>query len=59
MTKILEYINETRAELKHVSWPTKDQALAYTAVVVVISLIAAMYLGVFDFLFTFLLEQFV
>ncbi len=56
MVKALEYIKETRAELKHVSWPTRKQTLIYTGVVIGISLVTALYLGAFDYLFTELLK---
>jgi len=52
MRKVLDYVKETSAEMKHVSWPTRRQALVYTAVVIVISLATALFLGAFDFLFT-------
>lgn len=54
--RIGEYIKETRAELKHVSWPTRKQAIVFTVVVIVISLITAAYLGAFDYVFTTLLK---
>ncbi|KKU70106.1 MAG: Preprotein translocase, SecE subunit [Parcubacteria group bacterium GW2011_GWA2_47_21] len=50
--KLLDYIKETRVELKHVSWPTRRQTLVFTAVVIVISILTALFLGAFDFLFT-------
>jgi preprotein translocase subunit SecE len=49
---LANYIKETRAELKHVSWPTRSQAIVYTVVVILISLGLAFYLGLFDFMFT-------
>lgn len=54
--KLVEYIKETRAELKHVSWPTRKQAIVFTVVVIVISLITAVYLGAFDYVFTTILK---
>lgn len=56
---VTEYIKETQGELKHVSWPTRRQAVAYTAVVVLISVAVAFYLGFFDYFFTQVLEKFV
>jgi preprotein translocase subunit SecE len=47
-----DYLKETRAELKHVSWPTRRQAIMYTIVVIVISLGLSLYLGLFDYLFS-------
>jgi preprotein translocase subunit SecE len=54
--KVINYIKETRGELKHVSWPTKKQAFAFTAIVIVLSLLVAFYLGFFDFIFSKVLE---
>jgi preprotein translocase subunit SecE len=48
---IKSYINETRSEFKHVTWPTRRQAIAYTVAVIVISVVVAYFLGAFDKLF--------
>ena len=48
---IANYINETKAEMKHVSWPTRGEAIMYTVLVIVLSLALAAYLGFFDALF--------
>lgn len=50
--KIVDYIKETKGELKHVSWPTRAQAVSFTIVVIIISLAVAAFLGAFDVLFT-------
>lgn len=57
MSKLSNYLQETKGELKHVSWPTKKQAIAYTLVVIVISFAVAIALGLFDWIFTFGLEK--
>ncbi len=57
--KIVEYLKETHGELKHVSWPTRSQAIAFTGIVVALSIAVAIYLGVFDFIFTEILSKFV
>ena len=54
--KLGEYIKETRAELKHVTWPTQRQATAFTLIVIVISIVTALYLGAFDYIFAQLLK---
>jgi len=56
---ILNYINETRAEMRHVNWPTKKQTVSFTVLVIVFSLGLAFFLGIFDFLFTLLVEMFI
>ncbi len=57
MKPLVEYIRAVRAELTHVSWPSNSQAIAYTALVIAISLLVAALLGGFDFLFTLGLEE--
>ena len=52
MSKITEYLKETKLELKHVNWPTKNQTLFYTLTVVILSVLVAYLLGLFDFIFT-------
>ncbi len=57
MSRLSNYFRDTVAEMKHVSWPTKHQALVYTILVVVICAFVAVFLGAFDFVFTTLLNQ--
>ena len=45
MSKLGEYLKETKAELKHVSWPTRNQAILFTVIVVVFSLVVSLFLG--------------
>jgi preprotein translocase subunit SecE len=53
-----EYLKETRGELKHVSWPTREQIISYTIVVIIISIVTSIYLGVFDFGFSIIFNRF-
>jgi len=59
MSKLSEYLKETKGELKHVNWPTKNQAIMFSVIVIVFSLIVAIFLGVFDYIFTMLLKLFI
>lgn len=56
MNRLIQYIKDTRGELKHVSWPTQKQTAIFTVLVIIISLLTAAYLGAFDFLFTSALD---
>jgi preprotein translocase subunit SecE len=49
---LINYIKETKGEMKHVSWPTRKQSIVFTIVVIIISVATAIYLGVFDFFFS-------
>jgi len=59
MAKIIDYLKETKGEMRHVSWPTRRQVMMFTAIIIAISLVTAFFLGFFDFFFTFLLDNFV
>jgi preprotein translocase subunit SecE len=59
MSAVTDYIKETRAEMKHVSWPTRKQAIQYTVTVVGFSVITALMLFAFDQLYLFLIKTFI
>lgn len=57
MSKITQYFEETKTELKHVIWPTRNQTLYYTVIVILLSVIISYYLGIFDFVFSQVLQK--
>ncbi len=57
MSKINEYFKEIKLELKHVVWPTRNQTIFYTLIVIILSVLVAYFLGVFDFIFSRGLEK--
>jgi preprotein translocase subunit SecE len=48
----IDYLRETKAELRHVSWPTREQAIQYTTVVIGIAVGTGVFLGMLDYLFS-------
>lgn len=56
---LLNYLQSTKAELKHINWPTQREAILYTIAVVVVALGVGAYLGALDFIFITLLEMFI
>ena len=52
MEKVLDYIRESRAELKKVTWPTRQQTWYSTIVVIVVTFMVSAYLGLVDLLLT-------
>jgi preprotein translocase subunit SecE len=46
----VEFLKEVRAELKKVSFPTREEVVATTIVVIVTSVVFAIYLGIADML---------
>ena len=59
MNRFINYIKDTRGELVHVSWPTRKQAITFTVVVVIISVLMSVYLGFFDYVLSLILQKFV
>lgn len=57
--KIPAFLKEVKMEVKKINWPTKDQTIRYTLIVVGISGAVALFLGGLDFVFTILIEKFV
>ncbi len=46
------FLKEVREELKKVVWPTKDEVIRLTFVVILISLVVGLFLGGIDFILT-------
>lgn len=49
---LITYFKETKTEMKHVTWPTVRQTIVFTVAVIVVSVIVAVLLGFFDYLFS-------
>ncbi|OGK16865.1 preprotein translocase subunit SecE [Candidatus Roizmanbacteria bacterium RIFCSPLOWO2_02_FULL_37_19] len=52
----LDFITGIREEMKHVTWPTRKEAIQLTTTVIVISLIVALFVGIIDVLLARVLE---
>ncbi len=50
--RIMQYIRETRAELRKVVWPTREEATNLTIIVVVTIIVMSAFFGVIDYLLT-------
>ena len=50
-TTPLSFFREARDELKKVVWPTKQEVIRLTFVVITVSLIVGLFLGGLDFVF--------
>lgn len=51
MQQLTQYFRDTIAEMKQVKWPTQNQALIYTALIILVSIIVALFASLFDFIF--------
>jgi preprotein translocase subunit SecE len=48
LTAALQFLREVKIELKKVTWPTRKQTIGSTAVVIVLVIIIALFLGIVD-----------
>ncbi|HXF82645.1 MAG TPA: preprotein translocase subunit SecE, partial [bacterium] len=57
LERIRRYFREVRVELAKVEWPSRQEVTAMTIVVVVVLLVMAAYLGLWDLLFSWLFQR--
>lgn len=50
------FLRETRDELKKVVWPTRQEVIRLTGVVIIVSVFVGIFLGGTDFILTKLIE---
>ncbi len=48
---VVKYFHETRAELRKVTWPTREEARNLTMIIVAVTIAMAVFLGLFDYVF--------
>ncbi|MFB0537864.1 MAG: preprotein translocase subunit SecE [Anaerolineae bacterium] len=53
---VIKYLKETRAELKKVNWPSRQEATNLTLIVMAVTAFMTILLGTLDFIFTLLFE---
>ena len=57
LTGIRRYLAESWAELKKVSWPTRETVIRLTVLVVAVSVAVGIYIFVLDTIFNSLVDQ--
>lgn len=48
MAKLIRFIKESKAELKKVTWPTRDDVFSSIKVVIISTIVVAVILGALD-----------
>ena len=51
MNSATKFLKGVKGELSYIQWPTRQESIAYTIIVIIISLLVAGYLGLLDTLF--------
>lgn len=50
----LNFLSEVKTELSKVVWPSREETIRLTVIVIVVSIILGLFVGGLDYLFTFL-----
>lgn len=62
MNKAISFLKEVKEELNKVAWPTREQTLRYTILVIIVALVVGAFLGGLDYILTavtaFILEKY-
>lgn len=58
MGKITEFFESIKTEMKKVSWPTKDELMGSTGVVMVLWLLLSIYIFTSDNILQYIVKQF-
>jgi len=56
MVSPVTFLKEVQDELKKVVWPTREDIIRLTGVVIIVSIIVGVFLGGLDFVFTKVIE---
>lgn len=56
LAKVREYFMSVRAEVTRVSWPSRKEVLAFTVLVILLTLALGVYLGLVDLVLQHLLR---
>lgn len=52
MPNVLGFLNEVKEELGKVAWPSQEQTIRYTVLVILVALFVGLFLGVLDWVLT-------
>lgn len=52
MNTFVTYLKNVRTELSHVVWPSRRQSLIHVALIIVISILTALFIAALDYLLT-------
>lgn len=58
LSKLKLYFQESYREFRRVNWPTRQETIRLTLVVIAVSVAVAAFLGALDFIFSQLLNRF-
>ena len=55
--KIKKFLSETKAEMRKVTWPTRDELIESTKIVIIATFVTTMFVGIVDQLLTLIIRR--
>jgi preprotein translocase subunit SecE len=55
--KIVKFLKETRAEMRKVTWPTRDELVGSTKIVIIATLVVTLFIGIIDQILTLIIRR--
>lgn len=55
--KIVKFLKETKAEMRKVTWPTRDELFGSTKIVIIATLVVTLFIGVVDQILTLIIRR--
>jgi preprotein translocase subunit SecE len=55
--KIKNFLSETRAEMRKVTWPTRDELIESTKIVIIATFVVTLFIGLIDQLLTLIIRR--
>lgn len=52
MPNIIGFLNEVKEELAKVAWPSREQTIRYTILVILVAVVVGLFLGGLDYILT-------
>lgn len=52
MPNILSFLKEVKGELEKVAWPSREQTIRYTILVILVAVVVGLFLGGLDYILT-------
>jgi len=59
MNKIISFFSSVKEEARKVSWPTREQTIQTSIIVIIATLIVGGYVGIVDFLLDLVLKNYI
>lgn len=56
--RLVKFFKETEAELRKTNWPSREETIRYTWVVIALSAFLVVLLGGLDYIFTYVVNRF-